>query len=100
MCPSTPPMYADYQTMRCVASCPRETYIFTDNANRGCVATCPQQVFTALYVVDLYADNSTWSCVSVCPSSKNLYSFKHPDIATARICVLTCPMVNSTFYFA
>lgn len=64
------------------------------------MAICPQRVYSALYVVDLFADNSTWSCVPLCPAGKDLFNFKHPSNSSVRICVLTCPMVGSTYYFA
>lgn len=100
ICPSTPSYYGDTQIYRCVLDCPRYFYRFVDNTMRQCVSYCPPRVYTASNIVDMYADNTTWSCVPLCPRSSNLYNFKHPTNTTIRNCVLTCPMVGTTYYFA
>lgn len=94
ICPSTPAFFGNVDTFRCVATCPVARYKFVTNTERTCRPYCP-----ASYMGTLYADNTTWSCVAVCPEKQNLYAFKHPDDATVRTCVKTCPMVNDTVYY-
>lgn len=100
VCPSTPAYFGNTNTFRCVFSCPVGTYAYSDNTVRQCVAICPQRVYSPTFIVDLYADNSTWSCVPLCPKLSNLYNFNHPTNSSIRTCVTTCPIANSSLYFA
>lgn len=82
MCPSTPALYADEQTKKCVSQCANLTYKFVNNTYRGCLDYCPQQVFDDDHAIDLFEDNTTWTCVSVCPIE--YFAFKHPTNTTRR----------------
>lgn len=91
-------MLADMQSYHCVTKCANGTFAFINNTFRACLDYCPPQVYNATLQISLFADNTTWVCVVVCPYG--YYAFSHPTDTNIRVCVLYCPIVSGTFYFA